>query len=82
MTLLQEMLQLGPGRDWTEEMKRKYAGKTQAETRGELGSPARVLATAANEPIDEYFINNGFLDLYFTRDAATGAWVLAGCHLG
>lgn len=77
-----EMLSLGPGRAWTEEIRRQYEGMTQAETRAELGTPARVLSTARNEAVDEYFIDNGFLDLHFKCDAATGNWVLAGCHLG
>ena len=50
--------------------------------RAELGEPARLLATVGNEPVDEYLINNGFLGLYFKRDATTGNRVLARCHLG
>jgi hypothetical protein len=80
--LLGDMLKLGHGHDWTDEIRIKYAGLTRTETRAQLGKPDRELATPTNEPIDEYFVNTGFLDLRFTYDGSTKTWRLSHCHLG
>lgn len=82
MGLLDEMLALGHGHDWTEPMRVKYGGTPQQETRRLLGMPARTLTTPGNEPVDEYFVGAGFLDLKFSYDTAARTWMLAGCHLG
>lgn len=56
--LLEDMLKLGHGHDWNDEIRTKYAGLTRIETRVQLGKPDRELATPDNEPIDEYMVES------------------------
>ena len=80
-SLLGDMLRLGPGHDWSPEIRAAYAGMTRTEVRAQLGSPDNQFEDPnTHDPIDEYFVNTGFLDLRFTYDGSE--WRLSGCHLG
>ena len=69
----EEMTRLPPGHDWTDAIKAKYAGLTQAEIMAELGQPAQWLQAPNGDPIARYMSGTGFLDLRFTGGKLSGS---------
>jgi len=79
MKLLEEMAALGPGHDWTEDMRRRYAGTSREHVHLALGNPTSSFGPAET-PTDAYRFGPGQVELRYEVDPSDGTWKLAGCH--
>ncbi len=78
MTLLDEMVALGHGHDWTDEMRRRYGGMTRESVHAALGKPDSA-SGPISKPVDAYRVGQGQLELTYQADS--GQLKLAQCHL-